>query len=521
MNKIIITALSCILALLLLLPCTAKGSHDGEIHDILSYISGKHSESDIKSWAENELFTGINDASDWYIFSLAHHYGDIDLSNYKNALLDLTAKEVIKNPAERRRHALALVACGHYDGAFLSSVMSEPLSGQGVMSVIFDLHLLNNGLASPEYTEDDVINALLSLKKSDGGWGVVGNHSDIDTTAMALQALAPHKIKSEVGSAVDTALSLLSSKQQDSGGFINYGIENCESSAQVITALSSLGIELNDGSFVKNGKTPLDAMLSFKKDGGFSHSSEGDANPTASYQALTALVSLSLSENGKGSYYIFDKRDAVSTDESENNTVTEADTAENKEDNSIKLKTAAVIGITALSVCAVMFILGKRRLTGYILTAVIAGAVIIFLLLSDIKLPEDYYGSAETKTDITGSVKISITCRDAVGKTDAVKLPEDGIILPETEVIISKDESVFDILAEVTRLNSIKLEYEGGEKFAYVKGIAGLYEFDVTSLSGWEYRVNGERISLGCSEVKVSDGDIIEWYYTLSVGSGE
>ena len=48
-----------------------------------------------------------------------------------------------------------------------------------------------------------------------GGWAVSGNNSDVDVTAMALQALAPYA--DEYAGIVDRALEFLASKQLDEG----------------------------------------------------------------------------------------------------------------------------------------------------------------------------------------------------------------------------------------------------------------------------------------------------------------
>lgn len=73
-------------------------------------------------------------------------------------------------------------------------------------------------------------------------------------TAMAIQALAPYNDDEHptVKSAISTALKLLSGMQNDDGGFSSMGYRNCESAAQVVVALSALGLDANtDSRFVK------------------------------------------------------------------------------------------------------------------------------------------------------------------------------------------------------------------------------------------------------------------------------
>ncbi len=52
----------------------------------------------------------------------------------------------------------------------------------------------------------------------------------------------------------------------------------------------------------------------------------------------------------------------------------------------------------------------------------------------------------------------------------------------------------------------------------YIEGIHNLYEFDGGELSGWMYRVNGTFPNRGASAYRLTDGDQVEWVYTLDLG---
>lgn len=68
---------------------------------------------------------------------------------------------------------------------------------------------------------------------------------------------------------MDAALQLLSDSQLPTGGFVSWDTENCESAAQVLVALTSLGIDpLTDSRFLKDGATVLDALCAFAVEGG-------------------------------------------------------------------------------------------------------------------------------------------------------------------------------------------------------------------------------------------------------------
>ena len=107
---------------------------------------------------------------------------------------------------------------------------------------------------------------------------------------------------------------------------------------------------------------------------------------------------------------------------------------------------------------------------------------------------------------------------DAAPKQGIV--PADGTILSTTTVTFSEGESVFAVLQRVCRDNGIHMEYSWTPMYnsAYVEGIANLYEFDVGSLSGWMYKVNGWFPNYGCSRYQLKDGDTVCWVYTCDLG---
>ena len=86
--------------------------------------------------------------------------------------------------------------------------------------------------------------------------------ADSDMTGMALQSLAPYYSRDPaVQEAVDRAIARLSQMQNDDGGYSSWGTANSESIAQVVVALTALGIDpATDARFVKNGNSAIDAL---------------------------------------------------------------------------------------------------------------------------------------------------------------------------------------------------------------------------------------------------------------------
>lgn len=155
-------------------------------------------------------------------------------------------------------------------------------------------------------SREKLVNYILSLQCSDGGWGFYKDASDIDITAMALQALAPYNEKESVKTAVEKALCYISANQTANGGFESYGEENCESSAQVVVALCSLGIDpQKEPRFIKNNHSVIDALCSFyTQKGGFCHQKDTiQTDDMATEQAYYALTAYSRYKSNLSSLY--------------------------------------------------------------------------------------------------------------------------------------------------------------------------------------------------------------------------
>lgn len=178
---------------------------------------------------------------------------------------------------------------------------------QGINGPVFALIALDTFMyEAPEGVRESYIQNILDSQSSGGGWAFGGGSADPDMTGMTIQALAPYyESNDEVRAAVDTALDVLSNLQRDDGGFASWGTVNSESSAQVIVALTAMGLDpMTDSRFIKNGNTLIDAILDFYVDGGgFCHTADGSVNAMATDQAAYALVAYSRYINNMTSLY--------------------------------------------------------------------------------------------------------------------------------------------------------------------------------------------------------------------------
>lgn len=597
-------------------PSLAVDETESLIDGIVDFKLKESGNSSVSELAKNGLSSGAGKGSaEWYAIGLSAYYGGLDLSGYGSALSSYLSKSTISSPVSRQRCALALIACKMPNDPFVSATAKDSVGSLGIMSYIFGLELSNNG-AAVSVSKDDIISELLSLKNSDGGWSVSGGNSDVDVTAMALTALAPHKGEQRVSSAVNDGLSLLSSRQLSSGGFSSYGTENAESSAQVIVALTALSINpKTDSRFLKNGNSVFSALSKFRlSDGSFCHAMGGSSNGTATVQVFYSLVALWRYEHGLPSLFNLSvngtkavpakspvadpsgnnngsgsntgdknnnhnnghngstgnqggqngqgtangQNDAGSPNQTDQSPSPDgqdtpadgsADQTAEKDGRSEGLVTAdgsslsadsdrsnggkagffssykpvaiGVILILAAAAALILFLKKKLNKKNAVFLAISAAVLSLAVLLTSFQTAGNYY-SPVSKPDSVGKASISIRCDTVLGKSESSHIPQDGIILDTTELDITENQTVYDLLTDAAKTYNIQVENSGvnGQNIsmAYIRGINYIYEFDFGDLSGWMYKVNGQTPSVGCGEYVLSPGDKVEWLYTCDLG---
>lgn len=274
---------------------------------IVRYKISQSGVGNIQQWIDGALTKNAGATSEWYVLALGQS-GEYNFTSYVKALKEYLNSHTVSSATSRQKYAIALAATGSTD-SYISSVMEETIGEQGIMSWVYGLHLLNNGYVSSKETVATVKDKILSLQLADGGWAIMGTNGDSDVTSMVIQALAPYYNKdTEITAAVDKALTLLSSCQLEDGDYAGYGVANLESTAQVITALSSLGIDgEKDSRFIKNGNTLFDGLRKYQlTDGSFCHELDGGYNDNATVQAFYAMVSYTRMMEGKSGLYILD-----------------------------------------------------------------------------------------------------------------------------------------------------------------------------------------------------------------------
>lgn len=262
---------------------------------------------------------------EWLVFGLARSGAEVPggyYDNYFERLAEYTAEQGgilhARKYTEYSRVILAVTAIGRDPRDVGGYDLLVPLADfeqtvfQGINGAIFALLALDSGdyeipantAGGTQATREMYVEYILGAECSGGGWTLSGDQADVDITAMALQALAKYQQRQDVTQAIDRGLDVLSRLQQSNGGYSAYDSESSESIAQVIVALTELGIHISDERFVKNGITLKDRLLEYQlPDGSFTHIIDADADLMATEQAFYSLVALSRAEGEMASLY--------------------------------------------------------------------------------------------------------------------------------------------------------------------------------------------------------------------------
>ena len=478
---------------------------------------------------------------------------------------------------ENSRIVLALTAIGEdptsVGGRNLLTALNDLtyVKKQGSNGPIWALIAVDSG--NYEYTKrEQLIEAILADRTDDGGWTYGEGGADADMTAMAIQALAPYNDDEHptVKSAISTALKLLSGMQNDDGGFSSMGYRNCESAAQVVVALSALGLDANtDSRFVKNGHSVLENLLTYEQaDGSFWHLIDGSGNANnqmSAEQGTYALVAYDRYVKNKNSLYdmtdvvkredasaqeVIDMIDSIGeVNEYSYDAIAEARNAYNKLSTADRAKVKNYNTLTAAE-DVYKAILSERQTERYKelkayydellsdktkkygnaakkkLQSILQTAQRDMNAAVSCERVEDIFQKAKSDLDAVKPGDIEVTFR-LIGALEATKdvdlttdsyLPEYVTWVPTTTYALQENATVYDLFTEA--MKDAGLRYVGAENnyvsTIYAPSCMGGYalsEFTNGKKSGWMYTVNGKHPNQGLKNWTLNDGDVVIWHY--------
>ena len=511
MKRIGLGTVMLLMAFCLWLACLPARAESPEAV-IQAVLAEQRAGGTLQAWVDGALTETADSLGGWYLIALRHLGLPADYTRPRRALEEKLAAAETAGITKRERMALTLLALGSRNPA-IDAVADRGAEEETLMPLVFGLHLMNNGAGQPE-NRRKTAEKILNLQLADGGWAVIGTDCDVDCTAMTLQALAPLREESDaVAEAVDRGVTALTGIQQENGGFLGMGMESAESCAQVLLALSDLGLDgAKEEAFVRPGGSVMDAMMRFRLEGeGFAHDLKtGKMNETATVQCFYALVGYQEALNGRGPYYVFDFPETAAT-------------PAGFFPGGMTARGWAWLGIglALLASWILAWRRGKRNWRSYAFPLLVALAAAAAVSVLEIQSPEGYYAGNDEKDSGDRNVEttISIRCDTAAG--EHADVPADGILLAEETLYVAEGDTAFDQLLEATRAHRIQMEYDGTTAGAYVRGIGYLYEYQFGNLSGWMYRVNGVFADVGCSQYRLRPGDRVEWIYTRNLGKDQ
>lgn len=321
----------------------SESSEQEQIYDIInSIVSQRDPESSDCIITDDIISEAGSSVSDWFAFSAGRLGRSERFDEYISAVEDYLNNNQTEVVTDFQRLSLTVLACGGdpvklglTDKAVFSSLSNDNMGEKTVNCIIYGLLTLDS--VRYEIPEDlnlsraSLITQILCSRLESGAFALSGDIPDTDITAMAIQALVPYYNSSEVFTynegnselsitvreAVDTAVDYLSSIQLDDGDMPTWGSATCETTAQTVIALCSLGINPDtDERFIKNGNSLIDGLLKYSNDdGGFAHTltdGRGNSNSLATVQSLYALCAYCRFVDGYRN--LFDMRSEMSSE---------------------------------------------------------------------------------------------------------------------------------------------------------------------------------------------------------------
>ena len=566
--------------------------YEDALNKVLAYVQKE---------APNPSYNGDSNGTEWAVMSVAR--GNVNATVWYDTYLSNTAAAVAardgnldktgKKHTEYERITLALTALGEDAAKFKGSngtvydlvapLLDKNESGkylvseQGNNGTVFALIALDSGSYYKDETGNKARNAWIKTlhtnQHSNGAWNIDGDHpgDNIDTTAMAVQALAPYySTNAKAKAMVDKALEWLSYEYQTTG---DYG--SSEAAAQVIVALSAMKIDAKtDARFQYNGVSVLSNFLSYADEtsGGFLHvkidpvtGKKATVNQMASEQAAYTLVAYD--RYVKGSNRLYDMSDATkranatvqevidlikaigSVGEGSYNAIAEARIAYDKLSAEDQAKVTNYNTLTAAE-DAYKTILRQKQTDQYTalklhydellnnknkkystaakkkLANILQQAQTDMNAAKSCERVMDVYNKAIADLDAVkpGDIEVTFRLIGALEATQDVDLTNDSYLpeyvtwVPTTTYALAENATVYDLFTEA--MSDAGLRYIGAESnyvsTIYAPSCMGSYalsEFTNGKRSGWMYTVNGSHPNQGLKNWTLKDGDVVVWHY--------
>lgn len=451
------------------------------------------------SYAEKNVNQNYDINGAWNLYTLARAGKSITIqeaNKYYDAVVEASKNWTVEGtkPTDMEKAALVLSLINrditNVDGVNIAQLIynSEKLS-DGANELAYALLALdarNTVIPSDaKWSREKIIAELKKFQNEDGGIGWTKGSSDVDTTAMVLQALGRYQDNEAAKEIIEKALTYIESKAD-----ANYDYGNANTTAMVVLALTSLNKDVTTtiGTKYKNTLTALMSYYS-EDDGAFVYLKGGKVNQYATIQAVWALTSYKLYTEGKDGYWNLNnvKIKYEGEDEYYASLVTEKiaaiGTVTEESEDAIKEARAAYDALTSAQ---------KKLVTNY-----------------------DVLDEAELQLEIIKgtavTTKFSLVGDDVHGSSGHVSY---STWIANATITVKSGSKASDVIVKAFK----QYGYSIIGSTSYISGVTtpsgvSLKAFDNGSGSGWMYAVNGKGPSVGISGYKVSKDDNIILYY--------
>ena len=255
--------------------------------------------------------------SEWFIIAMLRAGKNVDdaiLNEYYDALCThVVSCTSDSKPTDLERISLSLSAMGkditNVDGVNLAELIyNSPRLSDGSNELAYALIALDaSGIVIPSdalWSRDKIKEEILKYVTSDGGFGLSDNLStNLDMTAICIQAFTPYLADGRINTAVDGALSYL--KNSLNSDFTC--ADNPNSTAQILMALSALRIDVTDVSngFSNDSNSIISSLYSYRNPDGNGFLYENIVNSLTTIQIMQAFDAYRKAQKEDVSYWDF------------------------------------------------------------------------------------------------------------------------------------------------------------------------------------------------------------------------
>ena len=310
----------CLLLSIIMIIGTSSVSYasENDIYDVMSAGIGSASAYLSEKLTEMHNAEGVANGFDWAVITMLRGGKTIDsaiLAEYTQSLTE-TVKGWDANvkPTDAAKAALAFTIMGKdacdIEGVNLIELVcnSERLTS-GTNELAYSLLAIYASNAEiPQdalWYKDAIIEKLLTFQTENGGFGLFDTETaDVDMTAICVQALAPYISDEAVATAIEKAVEFLADTISADWDYD----DNPNTTAQVLLALASLGIDVTDPA---NGfgnsaeENIITALEAYRNTDGNGYLYESSLNTMATYQIMQAYDAYRKAHKDGVSYWDF------------------------------------------------------------------------------------------------------------------------------------------------------------------------------------------------------------------------